>query len=123
MCHSFQYFGPHIEIFWKSTGIVYQLYHLLRIDADPDKSDSLVADPIRIRKNDEDPNRSESTTLVTGACLGKMYLQPGLTTTKNKKYRGRVTIDRGGKNRTDGGKHTRVKVKIGRIGVNTVQRR
>jgi len=79
MCHSFQYFGQHIEIFWKSTGIVYQLYHLLRIDADPDKSDpdrhAVVADRNRIRQNDGEPARYGSTTLVTGACLSKMHSQ------------------------------------------------
>jgi hypothetical protein len=34
-CHNIQYFGQHIEIFYKK-GIVYQLYHLLGIYIDPD---------------------------------------------------------------------------------------
>jgi hypothetical protein len=38
MCHNFQYFAEHIDIFWKYF-ILPQLFHLLGIDTDPDRPD------------------------------------------------------------------------------------
>jgi hypothetical protein len=59
MCHNFQYFAQHIDIFWENV-ILSPLFHLLGIDTDPDRHALYAApdqkpaklcgsDPIRFR--------------------------------------------------------------------------
>jgi hypothetical protein len=38
MCHNFQYFAHHIDIFWKNV-ILSQLFNLLGIETDADRPD------------------------------------------------------------------------------------
>jgi hypothetical protein len=48
---SFQYFGEHIEIFWKKSSFLH--FYLFGIDTDPDRPDPN-------RQNDADPTLSLS---------------------------------------------------------------
>jgi hypothetical protein len=60
--HNFQYFGHHIEIFWKKVCLS---LHLVEIETGPDPDrHALDADPFTDRQNDADPIGSGSTTLV-----------------------------------------------------------